>query len=253
MSKTMITHEKVGQVGILTMNRGVTNALNLDFVDELKAALLGVKEDKSIRGLVLESSNDKFFCIGFDIPQLISLPRSDFERFYHSFNITALELYSLPVPTIAAISGHAIAGGCVLSLACDYRYIAEGRKFMGLNEIQLGVPVPYIADRILQDLVGIRYSREIMEVGDFHQPDQAYQMGMVDNILPLDEVRAAARGKIETLAQMPSQAYALIKANRIEGILDQVTKLSEEKETAFVDRWYADDTRRLLQAAVGKF
>ena len=253
MTKAMITLERVGQVGILTMNRGITNALNLDFIDELMAVLLEVREDDSIRGLMLESSNYKFFCIGFDIPQLISLPRGDFAHFYHSFNVTALELYSLPVPTIAVVTGHAIAGGCVLSLACDYRYIAHGRKLIGLNEIQLGVPVPYIADRILQDLVGIRYSREIMEVGDFYEPDQAYRMGLVDSIFTLGEVRTAAREKIESIGQMPSQAYALIKANRIEGIVDQVTKLREEKESAFVDRWVADDTRRLLQAAVAKF
>lgn len=253
MSEAMTTLERTGEIGILTMKRGVTNALNLDLVEELNTHLTEIKNDDSIRGVVLESSNDKFFCIGLDIPQLISLPRADFEHFYRSVNLMNLALYSLPVPTIAAISGHAIAGGCILCLVCDYRFIAEGRKLMGLNEIQLGVPVPYIADRILVDLVGTRYSREIMEMGDFYTPEQTLQMGMVDEVHPLDELRAAAREKIEKLAQMPAPAYTLIKNHRIEGIVRQVTQMSQESEVAFVDRWYAEDTRRRLKAAVAKF
>ena len=201
----------------------------------------------------MESSNDKFFCIGFDIPQLISLSRDDFTHFYRSINQMFLELYSLPKPTIAAITGHAIAGGCILALVCDYRYIAEGRRLMGLNEIQLGVPVPFIADCILRDLVGVRYSREIVETGDFYNPDQTLQMGMVDKVLPLEEVRTGAREKVKSLSEMPSQAFAIIKANRVEGITQEMTVQNEAQEAAFVGRWYAEDTRKLLQEAVSKF
>jgi enoyl-CoA hydratase/carnithine racemase len=117
----------------------------------------------------------------------------------------------------------------------------------------LGVPVPFLADRVLRDLVGIRYSREIMELGEFYPPEQSHQMGMVDMVLPLDELRLAAREKTRLLAQNPSQAFAMIKASRISGVVEEVTKLNEEKEGDFADRWYADDTRRLLQAAVAKF
>jgi enoyl-CoA hydratase/carnithine racemase len=124
---------------------------------------------------------------------------------------------------------------------------------MGLNEIQLGVPVPFIADCILRDLVGVRYSREIMETGDFYPPDQTLQMGMVDKVLPLEEVRSTAREKIDLLSEMPSQAFAMIKTNRVEGVVQQVTKKNAAKDAAFIDRWYADDTRRLLHEAVSKF
>lgn len=252
MSK-MTTVEQHGEIGVLTMNRGVTNALNLDFVEELHSIVKEVEDDETVRGLVLQSSNDKFFCIGFDIPQLISLPRDDFAHFYRSVSSMYLDLFALPKPTIAALTGHATAGGCILALACDYRYIAEGRKLMGLNEIKLGLPVPFIADLILRDLVGIRYSREIVEVGEFYAPDQTSEMGMVDEVLPLEQVRSAAREKLETIIEMPGQAYSMIKSNRVEGIVQEIRKLQETKESAFLDRWYAEDTRRLLKAAVSKF
>jgi enoyl-CoA hydratase/carnithine racemase len=252
MSK-MTTLERHGQIGILTMKRGVTNALNLDLVEELQLAINDVKEDETLRGLLLQSSNDKFFCIGFDIPQLIPLPRDDFAHFYRSVSSMYLDLFALAKPTIAAITGHATAGGCILALACDYRYIAEGRKLMGLNEIKLGLPVPFIADLILRDLVGLHYSQEIVGIGEFYTPDQTSEMGMVDEVLPVEQVRSAAREKIKTIIEMPGPAYSMIKSNRIERIFEEIKSHYQAKESAFIDRWYAEDTRRLLQAAVAKF
>ena len=133
----MIGVEYHDQVAIVRLDRPATNAINLQLVDELAEALEGVKRDADVRSLVLTSSNDKFFSIGFDIPQLFDLTREDFRSFYQAFNRMCLDLYTLPKPTVAAITGHAIAGGCILTLCCDYRFIAQGRKLMGLNEIML--------------------------------------------------------------------------------------------------------------------
>ena len=113
------------------------------------------------------------------------------------------KLFTFPKPTAAAISGHAIAGGCILTLCCDYRYIAEGRKLMGLNEIKLGVPVPYVADCILRSLVGFRHAREIMESGDFYQPETSFQKGLVDAVLPLENVLAPVASRVDIFCQTP--------------------------------------------------
>jgi enoyl-CoA hydratase/carnithine racemase len=72
-----------------------------------------------------------------------------------------LEMLTISKPLVAGIAGHAIAGGCILSLCCDYRFISEGRKLIGLNEIKLGVPVPYVADCILRKLIGHRLARDV--------------------------------------------------------------------------------------------
>lgn len=253
MTKKMISFDRHQEVGVLILNRGITNALNLEFIEQLNTSIRATREDDSIRSLVLESSNDKFFCIGFDLPQLISLSRDDFMIFLQSFSRMCLELYTLPKPTVAAITGHAIAGGCVLPLLCDYRYIAEGRKLMGLNEIHLGVPVPFIADCILRELVGGRHSRNIVESGEFYAPDETFKMGLVDEVLPLDDVRPAARDKALSFNNMPAQAFALIKENRVDRVIQQVVAQQNAKEAEFVERWYAEDTRKLLQEAVSKF
>jgi enoyl-CoA hydratase/carnithine racemase len=249
----MITIDYQDKVMIVNLNRGVINALNLELVNRLSEVLGKARNDPDVHGLVLGSSNEKFFCIGFDIPGLYALDREDFTCFYRAFNNMCLELYTLPKPTTAAITGHATAGGCILALCCDYRLIAEGKKLMGLNEIKLGVPIPYLADCILRSLVGVRYARDIMESGDFYRPEQSLQMGMVDQVLPLEQVRSQAVEKVQLLGSMNQQAYALIKRNRVETIEAQFLAHREEKQEAFIQCWYSEQTRQKLKEAIEKF
>ena len=249
----MIRVEYLDQVAIVKLDRPVTNALSPELVHELGQTLQGVGRDPHVRGLVLASSNVKFFSIGFDIPRLFGLPREEFQAFYRDFNRVCLDLYTLPRPTVAAITGHATAGGCILALCCDYRLIAEGRKLVGLNEIRLGVPVPYLADCILRHLVGVRLARDVMDSGEFYPPATSLQMGLVDQVLPLEQVVPAAVEKARSLGAWSQEAFALIKRNRVEGIEAQALAHLEEQERAFVERWYSAEARARLKEAMDRF
>lgn len=249
----MIRIEHHGEVAIVKLDRGVTNTIDLQLVEELSETIQGVRRDPGVHGLVLGSSNERFFSIGFDIPQLFGLARQDFKFFYQTFNRVCMDLYTLPKPTIAAITGHAIAGGCILALCCDYRFIAQGRKLMGLNEIRLGVPVPYLADCVLRHIVGVRYARDIMDIGEFYQPEESLQMGIVDQVLPLEQVLPKSVEKARLLGGSPQEAFAMIKRNRVERVEAQVLTRLEEKERFFVDRWYSDEARERLREAMEKF
>jgi len=249
----MIRLEHHDQVAILKLNRGITNALNLQLVNQLAENLQKVGDDPNTHSLVLSSSNDKFFSVGFDIPELLKLARKDFEAFYQAFNQVCIKLYTLPKPTIAAITGHSIAGGCILTLCCDYRFIAEGRKLMGLNEIKLGLPVPYPGDCILQHLVGPRNAREIMNTGEFYHPEESLQMGMVDQVLPLEEVVPKSIEKAKSLGRLPHEAFQMIKSNRTETVEARVLTHLQKKEQLFMERWHSNETRELLREATEKF
>jgi enoyl-CoA hydratase/carnithine racemase len=253
MNGQLILMETQDGVGIVKLNHGPTNAINLDLVDQLSNILRRVKVYRQIRGLVLTSSNDKFFSIGFNIPELIDLSQDDLRNFYSSFNRVCVDLYTLPKPTIAAITGHAIAGGCILALCCDYRFIAQGRKLMGLNEIKLGLPVPFVADCILRNLVGSLHAREIMDSGDFYLPEASSQLGLVDQVLPVEGVITEAIESVETLASYPEDAFAAIKQNRVEGIEKQILARLEEKEEIFLQCWFSAQGQRLLKEAVSKY
>lgn len=249
----MIRMERRDDVMVLQLDRAVTNALNLQLIRELAQGLQGVRDDPNVRGLVLASTNDKFFSIGFDIPGLFDLSRDDFTRFYQAFNSFCMDLYTLPKPTVAAITGHAIAGGCILTLCCDYRFIAEGRKLMGLNEIKLGVPVPYVADCVLRQLVGSRNAREVMYIGDFYQPEALLQLGMVDQVHPLEQVLPKAVEQARSLGALPREAFEVIKRNAVEMVEAQILERLARKEQVFMDCWYSEETRERLRVAMERF
>jgi len=250
---SMITTSRQEGTEIVELNRGVTNALDLELVRELTRVIRRIKDDSKIRGAVLTSANDKFFSIGFDLPHLYGLPAEEFEIFYRSFNQACLELYTLPIPTVAAITGHAVAGGCILALCCDQRLIAYGRKLMGLNEIKLGVPVPYLADRVLHELVGVRTASEIMEIGEFYAAQKALEMGMVDKVLPQETVLDESVKRACALGASPSKAFAMIKRNRVEQVESQVLSCLDEKTEGFLDCWFSDQARARLKEAIEKF
>ncbi len=249
----MIDTEQREQVAVVKLDRSVTNALNLQLLNELTAALQNVQDDGDVRSLVLGSSNEKFFSIGFDIPALFELTREDFTVFYRAFNRFCIDLYAFPKPAIAAIPGHAIAGGCILPLCCDYRFIAQGRKLMGLNEVKLGVPVPYPADRILREIVGVRVAREVVEVGEFYPSEDLLQMGLVDQVVPLEQVMTKSIEKAAALGALPQPAFVKIKQNRTEMVRAQILERLEEKERSFIECWYSGETRERLKQAMEQF
>jgi len=240
-------------VAVIKLNNGVTNPLSLEFLREISKNLENLKNESSACSLVIASNNDKFFSIGFNIPQLYEQSEEEVKEFYKTYNRLCLDLYKLPKPTIAAITGHAIAGGCILALCCDFRFIAEGKKLMGLNEIKLGVPVPYPGDCILRELVGMRNARDIMEIGEFYPPLESLKLGMVDQVLPLKQVLTEAIERAKLLGAMPQEVFGIIKLNRVERIEEQILKHLEEKEQFFLECWHSDETRKRLKEAIKKF
>ena len=250
---SLIAVERRQGTAILALTRGVTNAINLELVSELSEALRHIADDPGCRGLVLTGANEKFFSIGLDIPELFPLSPGEFTIFYRAFNRLCLDLFTLPRPTVAALAGHAIAGGCILALCCDYRLITEDKKLMGLNEIKLGVPVPYPADRILHNLAGWRVAREVMDDGEFYGGAELLTRGLVDLVLPAEKVLPAAVEKAAELSAHSLEAFALIKRNRTGPVRTGILADLDERERRFVEQWYAPRTRELLEEAMEKF
>lgn len=249
----MINIEAHETVRVLRLNRGVTNAINLELVNEIAKNLRLMRDDSDVHSLVLTTSNEKFFAIGFDIPELLALDVKEFSVFYRSYNQLCLDLFTFPKPTVAGLLGHAIAGGCILALCCDYRFIAEGRKLMGLNEVKLGVPIPYPGDCILRQIVGSRYAQEITYTGEFYPSEELLRMGMVDQVLPLEQVLSKSIEKAKSLGSLSKEAFRRIKINRVEIVKAQILELLADKERIFMGHWFSPEAREYLNEAVKKF
>lgn len=234
---------------LITLQRSVTNAIHPELLAGLEHALAELAADEAVRSVVL-TGGEKFFSIGFDLPYLLTLPETEFAAFYHDFNRLCLKLYRFPRPVIAALRGHATAGGCILALCCDLRLLADGHKLIGLNEVRLGVPVPFPADRIVHALVGGQRARRVLEGGDFHQPAAALELGLVDEVLPAETLPGEAQRRAADLASLPGDAYALIKANRTQPTIHEIEAGLKQHEQQFIRCWFSTSAQpRLFEAA----
>ena len=244
---------KDGPVAIVRLAKGITNAIGMQLVNDLRAKVAEVRDDPEARALMLTSESDRFFSIGLDIPELIEYDKAQFTQFIQLFDQLCIELYSMPKPTVIAIRGHATAGGAILALTGDHRVMTTGRVAMGLNEVRLGVTVPLPADKMLRDLVGNRIARDVMEVGDLFNPQELLAMGLVDEVVPPDEVLFIARELATSLAASPTEAYAAIKANRTDPVVAAIEADLPAKQVEFVDMWYSPEARAQLEEAMLKF
>jgi enoyl-CoA hydratase/carnithine racemase len=242
--------EANGEVAILRLDNGATNPLGEVLVRHLQETL---DETRNKFKAIVLAGNTKFFSIGLDLPTLMPLNRTQMTDFWHRFNQVVFDLFTLPLPTVCAITGHAIAGGTILSLTSDYRIAAEGKLKFGLTEVKLGVPVPYLADMILREVVGERAATEMLYNGNLISVSDAQKIGLVDGVYPREAVENEAVMLASKLAALPQKAFAAIKSNRVEQIRNRNENSPQATQEIFLDCWFSDPTRELLKKACEAF
>ncbi len=242
--------EDHGAIAVLRLTNGVTNAIGPELVADLSAALQEVKG--RFRGMVLAGGN-KFFSIGLELPVLLSLNRADMKAFWVKFEDTVLDLYTLPIPTAAAITGHANGGGAILALACDFRFIAAGRKLLSLNEVKIGLPVPYLADLMLRQIAGDRIAVKLEYLSEFLAPEPAQAAGLVDAVCPEDGVETRALSQVQAVLDLPPYGFPLTKQHRVSQLRSRFLAARAEITAAFMDLWSRPQVQSLLSEAAKKF
>jgi enoyl-CoA hydratase/carnithine racemase len=245
-----MTLEDHGTTAFLRLTNGVTNPIDRPLVEELTAAVDEIKG--RYRGLVL-AGNNKFFSIGLDVPNLLMLGRDEMADFWNRFEDLVLCLYTLPVPTACAMAGHATGGGAILALACDFRFVAGGKRLIALNEVKIGVPVPYLADLMLRQIVTDRVAVEMEFRSGFLSPDEARAAGLADAVCTEEEVEAHALERVSELAALPAAAFVLTKQHRTREIPSRFKAIRQDLNRAFMDCWFRPGTQALLKEAATKF
>jgi enoyl-CoA hydratase/carnithine racemase len=246
----MVALEDQGTVAIVRLTNGVTNPIGSEMIADLSAALEEVK--RRYRGLVL-AGNAKFFSIGLNLPELLRLEREAMAAFWNRFEDFALGLYLQPIPTACALTGHATGGGAILALACDYRFMAEGRRLIALNEVKIGVPVPYLADLMLRQIVTDRVAVDMEFRSRFLGPDEAKAAGLADVVCAEEEVETSALERIRELAAMPPEALTLTRQHRSREISARFQSVRADLSRAFTDCWFLPSTQALLREAAQRF
>ena len=198
---TNVLLEKKGHIAVATINRPkALNALNSQVLEDIDQLVEQVKADDEIRALVITGSGEKAFVAGADIGEMSTLTKAEGEAFGKKGNDVFRKLETLPIPTIAAVNGFALGGGCELSMSCDIRLCAETAVF-GQPEAGLGITPGFGGTQRLARLVGPGMAKQLIYTAKNIKADEAMRIGLVNAVYPLEELMPAAEKLAATIAK----------------------------------------------------
>lgn len=225
-----ITYEVEGQIGIITINRPkALNALNSAVLDELDKTLDAVDRE-AIRCLILTGAGEKSFVAGADIGEMSTLTKAEGEAFGKKGNDVFRKLETFPIPVIAAVNGFALGGGCEISMSCDIRICSENAVF-GQPEVGLGITPGFGGTQRLARIVGTGKAKEMIYGARNIKAEEAYRIGLVNNVYPAEELMPAAKKLASTIARNAPIAVRNCKRAINEGIqvdMDQAIVIEEK-------------------------
>ena len=215
---TNVLLEKKGNIAVATINRPkALNALNSQVLEDLNELVELVKADEEIRALVLTGCGEKAFVAGADIGEMSTLTKAGGEAFGKKGNDVFRKLETLPIPTIAAVNGFALGGGCELSMSCDIRICADTAVF-GQPEAGLGITPGFGGTQRLARLVGMGMAKQLIYTAKNIKADEALRIGLVNAVYPLEELMPAAEKMAETIAKNAPIAVRACKKAINEGL-----------------------------------
>ena len=199
-------------IAVITLNDPPANTYSHEMMQQLDARILAARMDEGVQVIVITGSGEKFFCAGANI-QMLAHVTSEFKYYFclHA-NETLSRLEQTPKLVIAAINGHCVGGGLEVALAADIRIARQDAGKMGLPEVSLGVLPGTGGTQRLPRIIGKSKAIELMATGDIINAQEAYQLGMVNKVVPLAELDATVDGLAKRFAQAPRVAIAKIKA-----------------------------------------
>jgi enoyl-CoA hydratase len=247
--------ERSQHEGILTLRlaHGKANALDVELLEALLRELDGVGED--VRALILTGTGP-IFSAGVDLFRLTREGADYVRRFLPLLSRFLRTLLAFPRPVVAAVNGHAIAGGCVIVLACDARLMAEGAGTIGVPELLVGVPFPTAALEIVRFGVPRGRVQSLIYTGRTLSAQDALGAGLVDEVVAPDALLTRAQELAQQLALIPPRVYGLTKQSLRAEALERIDKAGELQDQAALEVWSAPQThahiREYLRRTLGK-
>jgi len=249
-SPQSVTLTREGPIGVLRMEREHGNAINDALVESLVATLAEAESDPEIRGVLL-TAGGKIFSPGLDLQELVLLDREAMERFMRRFSAAVLTLYTFPKPVVATLHGHALAGGCVLALCADWRVLRRG-AVTGLNEVKVGVPLPFGVALIVRDAVPKNKLTEVALLGRNYTDEAALAAGLADELADAAGVEAAARARIEEFVAKDAFAFAVTKRYLRSPVVERIRANNRLLIPEWLDGWFSPGTTARIAAIVAE-
>jgi enoyl-CoA hydratase len=245
----MIELEERGAVTILRLVRGKGNALNLDLINATDEALK--KLEKSATRAVVVTGQGSVFGAGVDLAELSEGGEAYIRQFVPRMNQVFERLATFPKPLVAAVNGHAIAGGGIVVMACDQRILARGKARIGLTEVLVGVQFPAWALEIARFATPHEHFSELILTGRTYLPEEALARGLVDELVEPEQLMDRSLAVAEEMGAIVPATFAATKLAVRRPMLEAV-KSQLDNEQAIIDYWASPESLAAVRAFVEK-
>lgn len=239
-----ITHED--NLAIVSLHHGKVNLLDLEMLQEIIQQFDALARSET--GAVVLTGEGATFSAGVDLVRVVQGGKSYLEEYLPLLIDMLYRVFTFNKPTVAAINGHAIAGGCVLAAACDYRIMAEGDGIISVAEMRVGVPFPSLPLEVVRLAVPAQHLKRIVLRAESFSPQQALDIGLVDEVVPADELRQHALRIANEFARIPAESFALTKRLIQQPALDRYARYKEQIDAQARAIWSSDAMRQRLRS-----
>jgi enoyl-CoA hydratase len=238
----MIDYQEHGSVAVIRLARGKGNALNIELVTALAEALDRLENSAAGAGIITGQGN--VFGAGVDLAGLIEGGPPYIRRFVPILLKAFERLATFPKPLVAAVNGHAIAGGAILVLACDQRLLARGIARMGLTEVRVGVEFPAWALEIARFATPPEHFTTLVCTGRTWQPEEALARGLVDELVEPDRLLDRAGEVAQELAAIPASTYRATKLAVRRPMIEAARRQAALTDAAALEQWCSPEALR---------
>ena len=250
--KNLILTKKEGYT-LVQMNRGKVNAINQEMVDELRQVFANLEKDPEVKGVIL-TGQPHFFSAGLDLIELIGYDKAQITSFFSDFGALYLELIQFTKPFISAITGHSPAGGCVLAVTSDNRYMAEGDKYViGLNEVAVNIQISQNLTEIYAFWMGDRLASRYILEGKLLSGKEAVAAGLVDELTPLDQVVERAEKQMEGYLKADQEILKNTKYKVRKHLFEKLDLQAGNALKEASELWWKPAIRAKMEAYVASF
>lgn len=231
----MLDFEERGDVAIVRLRHGKVNALDLELLLAITQAMGAVDQDRA----VVITGSGSTFSAGVDLQRIVSGGPSYVREFLPALSDSFMAVFDHPGPVVAAVNGHAIAGGCVIAAACDVRLMSQGA--IGLAELGVGVPFPPVAMEIMRHAVGPAV-RHLVLTAALLDAAQAQSIGLIQHVCETSVLLDSAVDRARQMARIPADVFSLSKRQLQRPARDLIAARRGDEEIA-VKIWSSDRTR----------
>jgi Delta3-Delta2-enoyl-CoA isomerase len=236
-------------LAVLRLDKARGNAIDQALIEDLLQAVPTLAGDPEVSGVLLASSHPKLFCPGLDLVGLVALDRQGMRGFMGRFAEAMWALYGLPKPLVAAVNGHAVAGGCILALTADWRALKRSAQ-IGLNEVKVGVPLPWSVATLLKASVPPQSLARVALLGRNFADQEALDSGLADELLGADGFEDACVARLLEFTEKDAAAMARTKAHLRGPVLDLMRSHEAEHLEEWLDSWFSEGTRARIRGIV---